>query len=149
MEIPNEERILELASNLDDDLESQDVNKVLKYFSKNCEVELFGITLNGISGIKNWLDWFFGMFNSIEFEPIVILVRGNIFFEEFFIHLTYGDKNVSLDIKIAEVLEYKNYKIKSLRLYFDRLQFSDVIADNFIEKKILNFIKKKSMEDLI
>lgn len=83
---------------MDDDLETQDVNEIVKYFSEDCEVELFGVTLKGIPGIKKWLYWFFGIFNSIRFEPIVILVNGNIFFEEFFIHLTYRDKNESLDI---------------------------------------------------
>jgi len=75
------------------------------------------------------------------------MVENNIFFEEFGIKATYNNGK-SLDVKLAEVLEYENYKIKSLRLYLDRLQFSDVLAKGFFSKKLVNVIKKKSLEGL-
>jgi hypothetical protein len=76
------------------------------------------------------------------------MVEGSIFFEEFFIHGVTNNKK-ELTGKIAEVLEYDNYKIKRLRLYFDRLDFADASITGFFEKKIVKLIKNKSLKGLI
>jgi hypothetical protein len=88
------------------------------------------------------------LFDTIKFEPIVIIVENNIFFEEFIIHVSFQQEK-KLSIKVAEVLEYQNSKIKSLRLYLDRLEFADVIATGFLSKQIIKVIQKKSLEGLI
>jgi hypothetical protein len=146
--IQNKEKILKLASDLDNDLEKMDIEALVPYFADDCEIELLGISLYGISGVKKWLIWFFESFNSIKFEPIVIMVEGSVFFEEFFIH-GVTNNNKKLTGKIAEVLEYENFKIKSLRLYFDRLDFADASITGFLEKKIVKLIKNKSLKGLI
>jgi ketosteroid isomerase-like protein len=144
----NKDKILQLAADLDDDLEKKDINKLLGYFSEDCEIELLGLTLRSHSGVKKWLEWFFRYFESIKFEPIVILVDNDTFFEEFFIHgITLNHKKLS--VKVSEVLIYENYKIKSLRLYLDRLMFAEAAITGLLSKKIVNLIKKKSTQYLI
>ena len=59
------------------------------------------------------------------------------------------NNNVELDVKVSEVLIYENYKIKSLRLYLDRLMFADAVITGFLGKKVVNLFKKKSLEGLI
>ena len=144
----DKDRIIKLAAELDKDLEKQDVDKLISYFSEDCEIEILGLKLKGIIDLKKWLNWFFNLFDTIIFEPIVIMVEKNIFFEEFIIHVTYN-QDKKLSVKIAEVLEYKNYKIKSLRLYLDRLDFADILTSGFLSKKIVKLIKKRSFKGLV
>ncbi len=148
LNIQDKDTILHLAADLDNDLEKKDITKLLYYFSEDCEIELLGLTLKSHSGVKKWLKWFFQFFESIKFEPIVIIADNNTFFEEFFIH-GITKNNDKLNIKVSEVLIYENYKIKSLRLYFDRLLFADAAITGFLSKKIVNLIKKKSIEGLV
>lgn len=147
-EIQNKDKIIKLAEDLDNDLELQDVNKMITYFSENCEIEIFGLKMKGKTDLKKWLNWFFNLFDTIKFDPIIIMVDNNIFFEEFIIHVTFN-KGEKLSVKVAEVLEYQNYKVKSLRLYLDRLEFSKVFATGFLSKKIVKIIKDRSLKDLI
>ena len=146
--LQSKERILKLASDLDQDLEKMDIEALIPYFDENCEIELLGLSLKGISGLRKWLKWFFDIFSSIKFEPIVIMVDGSVFFEEFYVH-GVTKNNKKLTGRIAEVLVYENYKIKSLRLYFDRLNFADASITGFLEKKIVKLIKSKSLKGLI
>jgi hypothetical protein len=147
-EVQNKNKIIKLAEELDNDLESQEVDTLLPYFSEDCEIEIFGLKIIGKQRLKNWLIWFFSLFDKIKFEPIVIMVEKNIFFEEFFIHVSFN-QGKELSVKIAEVLEYQDYKIKSLRLYIDRLEFAEVIATGFFSKKIIRMIQKRSIKDLV
>ncbi len=127
---------------------TKELIKLIPYFSEDCEIEIFGLKLKGKSNMKKWLNWFFNLFVTIKFEPIVIMVDNNIFFEEFIIHITFKQgKKVS--VKLAEVLEYQNYKIKSLRLYLDRLEFADIFATGFLSKKLVKLFKKRSLKGLV
>lgn len=147
-EIQNKDKIIKIAEDLDNDLELQNIDKMIPYFSEECEVEIFGLQIKGKQNLKKWLNWFFNLFDTIKFEPIVIMVVNNIFFEEFFIHGTFK-QGKKLSVKVAEVLEYDNYKIKSLRLYLDRLEFSDIFTDGAVSKKVVKLIKKRSLKGLI
>lgn len=127
---------------------TKELIKLIPYFSEDCEIEIFGLKLKGKSNMKKWLNWFFNLFVTIKFEPIVIMVDNNIFFEEFIIHVTFKQgKKVS--VKLAEVLEYQNYKIKSLRLYLDRLEFADIFATGFLSKKLVKLFIKRSLKGLV
>jgi len=147
IENQDKNKILKLASDLDNDLELKNENKLISYFTDDCKIEMLGIKLEGRNELKKWLNWFFQMFEIIRFEPIVIMVENNTFFEEFFIRGTLKNGK-STNVKVAEVLEYQNYKIRSLRLYLDRLEFGSII-DGFFSKKLINFIKKRSLKGLI
>lgn len=144
----NRDKIIKIAADLDNDLELQDVEKLVPYFSKDCEIEMLGIKMEGIPGLRKWLTWFFDMFETIKFQPIVIIVKDNIFFEEFYIHVSLKSGK-QLSVKVSEVLEYEDYKVKSLRLYLDRLEFADAVLNGFLSKKLIKLIKKKSLEGLI
>ena len=82
VEKQTKEKILELAANLDRDLELKNINRLITYFSEDCEIEILGINLIGKEGLKKWLHWFFNLCKTISFEPIVIIVEDNVFFEE-------------------------------------------------------------------
>jgi len=85
IENQDKNKILKLASDLDNDLELKNENKLISYFTDDCKIEMLGIKLEGRNELKKWLNWFFQMFEIIRFEPIVIMVENNTFFEEFFI----------------------------------------------------------------
>jgi len=147
-ESQDKSRIEQVAADLDTDLESKMIERVLPYFAEDCVIEIFGLKLKGITDLKKWLKWFFDLFDTIKFEPIVIMVEDNIFFEEFIIHVSFKNTN-KLSVKVAEVLEYKNLKIKSLRLYLDRLEFAEAFPVGFLDRKIIKLIKKKSLKGLV
>ncbi|MBD3194486.1 MAG: hypothetical protein GF317_05480 [Candidatus Lokiarchaeota archaeon] len=141
------EKIKEVAMELDDALEMKDYDLIKKYFSDDCEIELLGETLRGKEGVKNWLDFIFSYVKTFKLVPIIIMVQDDIFFEEFEVIATLNNGS-ELQSKWAEILEYENYKIKSLRLYFDRLIFAKSAASNSITRKILGYIDKKTLEGL-
>lgn len=127
---------------------TKELIKLIPYFSEDCEIEIFGLKLKGKSNMKKWLNCFFNLFVTIKFEPIVIMVDNNIFFEEFIIHINFK-QGKKLSVKLAEVLEYQNYKIKSLRLYLDRLEFADIFATGFLSKKLVKLFIKRSLKGLV
>jgi hypothetical protein len=69
------------------------------------------------------------------------------FFEEFLVKATLNNGKKA-NSKQSEILVYEGSKIKSLRLYFDRLDFLSSIVKDFISKTIINQIIKKSLEGL-
>jgi len=139
-------KIRKVAKDLDDAVEKHDIESVLSCFLDDCEIEVFGIVLRGKGHLKKALNWLYDMVGEIKFEPIVVMVNGNVFFEEFILKGRKDDKK--FEVKAAEVLIYKNYKVEILRLYFDRLQVVKVISKGFFEKFVLNMIDKKSFKGL-
>jgi hypothetical protein len=97
--------------------------------------------------VKKWLDWLFRNFWQIRFQPIVIMVKGNTLFEEFIVRARLHS-GPEIKSKQSEVLVFAEDKIKSLRLYFDRLDFADLLTKDFISKAALSRIMKKSLEGL-
>ena len=140
-------KIKKVAKDLDDAVERHDIESALSCFLEDCEVEIFGIILSGKDHLRKALNWLYEKIGEIKFDPIVIIVNDDVFFEEFILK---GFKNGKrFEFKAAEVLIYKDYKVKTIRLYFDRLQIAKVISEGFFEKIILNIINKKSLKDLI
>ena len=139
-------KIRKVAKDLDDAVEKHDIESVLSCFLDDCEVEVFGIVLKGKDHLKKALNWLYDMVGEIKFEPIIIMVNDDVFFEEFILKGRKHDKK--FEVKAAEVLIYKDYKVNTLRLYFDRLQVAKVISKGFFEKFVLNMIDKKSLKDL-
>ena len=141
------EAILKTALNLDKAIETRNIEAVLSKFSVDCEIEILGIKLSGRNGVKKWMKWQFKHIAKIEFIPITKMVSGNIFFEEYIakVNLQNGEEILSNQ---AVVLEFKKKMIKSLRLYFDRLDFADAVAKNIISRSIIKELIKKSVEGL-
>ena len=146
--VQDPERIREVAMEFDSAIEAKDIEKMVDAFTDNCEIELLNVKLVGKDGVRRWLDWLFTHLTSIVFDPVVIIVDGDTFFEEFIARGTLHDGRV-IESKQAEVLIYENYKIKSLRLYFDRLDFADAVADGFFAKKVTQMLIKRSLEGLV
>jgi ketosteroid isomerase-like protein len=163
-----EEKIRRLARELDEALERGDTEKVVSYFAADCEIEALGVKLNGHGGVRRWLGWLFRYVDEVRFEPVVIMVDGDVFFEEFVVRakLRGGGEAVSKNTeavskqaeavskqaeavsKQAEVLVYEDYKVKSLRVYFDRLDFADAVVKNPFEKMVVRRLIDKSTEGL-
>ena len=141
------DKIRKVAADFDKAVETKNMERILASFADDCEIELLGQHLSGREGMNRWLDWLHKHIAEVKFEPITILVEGNTFFEEFIVkaRLLSG---VEIKSKQAEVLLYEDYKIKSLRLYFDRLDFADVLAKGPISKALVTKLIKKSLEGL-
>ena len=118
------EIIREAAKELDDALETKDIQQILPFFTDDCEIELLGVMVRGKEGVRRWLTWQF-IVNAILHD---------------------GTKTKS---KQAEVLIYdENYKVNSLRLYFDRLDFADSVVKDPISKFIVRRLIKMSLKGL-
>jgi ketosteroid isomerase-like protein len=141
------EELRKVAMAFDSALEGKDLNAVLESFSVNCEIEFLNIKLSGKEGAKKWFNWIFEHVTKIKFLPIIIMVEGNTFFEEFKVTATFHDGE-EVHSKQAVVLVFENLKIQSLRMYFDRLDFSDSVAKDIISKTIIRELVKKSLEGL-
>ena len=141
------EELQKVAMAFDKALESKNLDAVLERFSDDCEIELLSIKLSGKEGGRKWFNWIFGHVAGIEFLPITIIVEGNTFFEEFKVIAKFHDGE-DVQSKQAVVLTFDNLKIKSLRMYFDRLDFSSSVAKDVISKIIVRELMKKSLEGL-
>jgi ketosteroid isomerase-like protein len=139
--------IREAAMAFDKALERKDLQAIMAKFADDCEIELLGVKLLGKEGAKKWLDWIYEHVAKIEFVPVTIMVEGNTFFEEFIVEATFHDGEEARS-KQAVVLVFEDLKIKSLRMYFDRLDFSGAVAKDVISKTIVREIVKKSAEGL-
>ena len=145
-QLPDE--IRKVALNLDNAIESGDKEAILFYFADDCQIEFLGVQLTGKQGVKRWLDWLYEHASNIAFTPVTIMVDGNTFFEEFDISVKTHD-GTEIKSRQAEVLEYEDYKVKTLRLYFDRLDFADLVAKGFIDGKLVQRVIKASLKGLV
>ena len=143
----NEEKIKEIASALDDAIESKNYEEILSYFADDCEIELLGLEIKGKENVKKWLNWMFSHIKEIRFEPVLIMIQGNSFFEELVVKAELHN-GASVTSKQSEVLIYEELKVKSLRLYFDRLDFADSFNKGFLNRYIIKKIIKRSLKGL-
>jgi len=141
------EAILKTALNLDNAIENRNIDSVLSKFSDDCEIELLGIKLSGKAGVKKWMEWQFKHITEVTFIPVTKMVSENTFFEEF-IAKTKLHNGEEIQSKQAVVLQFQNSRIRSLRLYFDRLDFANSVAKDVISKTLIKEIVKKSTEGL-
>jgi len=145
----SEDQIRKLAKALDDAIERQNTEEIVSYFSDDCEIELLGIKLTRKEGLKKVISWMNRYLKEITFIPITIMVDGNTFFEEFSVKAkARGGKEIQ--VKQTEVLVYDDeYKVKSLRLYFDRLELAAAYTSNPIEKTMVSQLSKASLKGLL
>ncbi len=141
------DEIRRVATELASAIENRRLDAVLSCFADDCEIELLRHSLYGKAGVEKWFDWLFKNVRQIKFQPVITMAKGNILFEEFIIRarLLSGPEIKS---KQSEVLVFEGDKIKSLRFYFDRLDFADTLVKDPVSKAVLNRIIKKSMEGL-
>ena len=143
------EKIRNLAKALDDAIEKQDMEEILSYFSDNCEIELPGVTLSGKEGLRKAIRWMYRYLKEITLIPITIMVDGNTFFEEFIVRAKIKEGK-EIEVKQTEVLVYDDeYKVKNIRLYFDRLELAAAYTSNPVEKIMINQLSKASLKGLL
>ena len=144
----NPEEIRKYAKALDDAIERGDIEEVMSYFCDDCDVELLGVRLTGKDGLRKAFSWIYKYLNKMVLVPVTIMVDGGVFFEEFIVKAkAKGDKE--LQVRQSEVLVYDNYKVKSLRLYFDRLELADAFTSNVLEQMMVKQIVKASLKGLV
>ena len=131
----------------DNAVTNHDMELILSSFTDDCEIELLGLRLTGKEGVIKWINWLYQHLVQLELIPVTIMVEGNTFFEEFMVKGRLHN-GVEVQSKQAEVLIYENYRIKSLRLYFDRLDFADSVARGFIERAIVRQLIRTSLKGL-
>lgn len=141
------DKIRKLAMAFDNAIENKDIEGILSSFAGDCEIELLRQHLIGKEGVKKWIDWLYKHVRQVKLQPIIIIVKGNTLFEEFIVRARLRS-GIEIKSKQAEVLVYENEKIKSLRLYFDRLDFAEVVAKGPFSKTAVSRIMKKSLEGL-
>ena len=141
------DEIRQAAKELDDAVEQKDVEKALSCFADDCEVELGGVTLRGKDGVRKGLAWLYDRLGTVRFEPVTILVEGDTFFEEF-VMKTGKRPGDELQTDAAEVLVYEDGKVKSLRLYLDRLALAKALAKGVVEKWIVGKLDRASLRGL-
>ena len=144
----SEKEIRRYAKALDDAIEGGDIDEVMSYFSDDCEIELLGVKLSGKEGLKKAFDWIYKYLKDMVLVPITIMVDGDVFFEEFMVKAKVKGGE-ELQVKQAEVLVYEDYKVKSLRLYFDRLELADAFTSNVVERMMVKQLVKQSLKGLI
>ena len=143
------EKIRKFAKAFDDAIESRKTEEVISHFSDTCEIELLGVKLTGKEGLRKAIRWIFRYLKEITLSPITIMIEGNTFFEEFFVR-TKTKEGKEIQVKQAEVLVYDDeYKVKSLRLYFDRLELATAYTSNPIEKMMIDRLSKASLKGLL
>ena len=146
-DVHSSEEIRTVAMAFDKALENKDLQAVVERFADDCEIELLNVKLFGKEGVKKWFTWLYKHVADLKLLPVTIMVDGNTFFEEFTVEATFHDGETARSNQ-AEVLVFENLKIKSLRMYFDRLDFSSSVAKDVISKTIVKQLIKKSLEGL-
>ena len=141
------DEIRQVAMDFDNAIKNRDMKLILSSFSEDCEIELLGIKLSGKEGVIRWINWLYQHLAQLEFIPVTIMVEGDTFFEEFVVKARLHN-GVEVQSKQSEVLVYEKYKIKSLRLYFDRLDFADSVARGFIDRAIVRQLIRTSLKGL-
>ena len=141
------EQIRKAAMALDNALERKDLQAVTEKFADDCEIELLTVKLLGKEGVAKWFNWIYTNIAKLKFLPITILIGANTFFEEFIVEAEFLDGEEARSNQ-AVVLEFDNLKVKSLRMYFDRLDFSSAVAKDLTSKTIVKELMKKSLEGL-
>lgn len=134
--------IRELALRFDRAIERRDSAAVLSAFHEDCTITLPGIELTGREGAERWVAWLFSELREICFEPVIVMTRDDTLFEEFIVRArTAGGR--TLESRQAEVLVFQDGKVKSLRLYFDRLDVAQALSPGFFSRMAISHIGKQ------
>jgi ketosteroid isomerase-like protein len=142
------EKIRKYAKALDDAIEGGNIEEVMSYFCDDCEIEVLGVKLMGKEGLRKAFGWMYKYLKGMVLIPVTIMVDGSTFFEEFIVKTKVkGGKEIQ--VKQAEVLVYEDYKVKSLRLYFDRLELAEAFTPNAVEQVMVKQIIKASLKGLV
>jgi hypothetical protein len=139
-------RIRQLAGLLDAAIEKQNIKEIMSHFSADCQIEMLGVRLSGKEGLRREIAWMYRYLEGITLVPVTIMVEDDTFFEEFIVKAhTSGGREIQ--VKQAEVLIYDDeYRVKSLRLYFDRLELAAAFVSGPVEKLMVGQLTRASLK---
>ena len=142
----NESEVSELVEDFNNTIADKDLNRFLGFFDDSCEIELMNLKLKGKKGAEKWFKWMYSYCENVRFDYITTAFKDANFFVEYALKadMKGGD---SIESKQTVVLLFEDKLVKSLRLYFDRLDFALAVA-NLPSRIIINQIIKKSVEGL-
>ncbi|TXT56932.1 MAG: hypothetical protein BAJATHORv1_20530 [Candidatus Thorarchaeota archaeon] len=144
-----ERKVADLVRELGDAVESMEIERIASMFTEDCRIKILNVELEGREGVRAWLNWLFRNLVSISFESITAFVKDNIFYEEFLVIGTMRNDEV-ITSRQAEIIEVdkEEMKIKSLRLYFDSMDFIDSLATDPITRWSARRLRERSREGL-
>jgi ketosteroid isomerase-like protein len=141
------DEIREVAASLDNALMHRNVEGVVECFTDDCEISLLNLTLHGEDGVRRWFNWLYSHVAEMKLIPVTVIIDNNVYFEEYEVEARLHNGGEAYSSQ-AEVLVFRGSRIKSLRMYFDRLDFSASVAKGIISKTIINQLIKRSVEGL-
>jgi ketosteroid isomerase-like protein len=129
-------------------VQEKNLEGLLDCFDDKCEIELFGLKLAGKDGVKKWFKWTYSHMDKIGFENTKTIIDGNVLFEEYILN---GVIHTGKKVKSRQMrsLIFEDGKIKTFRLYMDRLQFADSIAEDFASKLIISKFTQRSVREML
>ncbi|MBN1375017.1 MAG: nuclear transport factor 2 family protein [Dehalococcoidia bacterium] len=141
------EKIGVLAKALDDAIEKHAIEEIVSYFTEDCEIQLPGIRLTGHGGLRKAIVWMYKYLKEITLIPITIIIHDNIFFEKFIVKAKVSGGYI--EVRQTEVLIYENdYRVSSIRLYFDRLELGQAFSSNPIDRILIREVNKAALKGL-
>ena len=139
--------IRNIAVGFDRAIETRDIEAAVAYFADDCLIEVLGLELDGKDGARKWMNWLLERLAEIKIELGDSALNGNTLFEEYTLKAK-GRDGTRLNSRQTEVITVQDGKIKSLRIYFDRFDFADLVARGFLAKTILQEITRVSLRGL-
>jgi ketosteroid isomerase-like protein len=73
----NSDQIRKRAQALDEAIEKRDVGATLGFFSEDCTIEMFGLTLKGQDGLMKAIGWMYDHLQEISLIPVTIMIDGS------------------------------------------------------------------------
>ncbi|MFH1538613.1 MAG: nuclear transport factor 2 family protein [bacterium] len=142
-----EDRMTEVAKEFGDAMERKDLDALLECFTDDCEIEIFDLKLRGKEGVRKWYKWTFAHMRALSFEKIVSVSDGDTFIEEYILNGTIHNGK-KMQSRQARVLVFEGDKVKSFRLYLDRLQFADSVVSDPVGKMIVGKFINVSVKEM-
>ncbi|UYP48218.1 hypothetical protein NEF87_004503 [Candidatus Lokiarchaeum ossiferum] len=136
-----------IAENFDKALTERNIPSILKFFHENCEITTLNVPLKGKEGAQQWLKWLFEKTPQLDFEPVVIISEGNVFYEEFYAIVKLKNGQIIRSHQ-AETLIFEENKLKILKIFFNPLDFADIVAKDPISKRLIKIIQRKARKGL-
>lgn len=140
------EKMRQIAMELDEAIMNRNAEDALSFFHDDCQIEMFGLRLEGSEGARRWIHWLLNELNAMEFIPITIMVQGNSLFEEFTLKAELFDGE-RLETREAVVLSFRDEKVSGLHLYMDRLEIAEHLRSRFI-RFIVGVVERLSTSGL-
>ncbi len=137
-----------IAERLNRGMEERDMDGVIALFDEACEIELMGIRLSGIKGVQRWLRWTYANFHHLSFSPVLTLVQEGALCQEYVLRARLDAKS-RLESRQIKIITFENGKIRNVRIYFDRVDMAESLAQGFAARTLVKSLVKTSIRGLV